>query len=143
MKCPVCKKPVTEKQSQCPNPDCGWEFVAYLTDIPDGEKARYEQKLAAARKAYQEKMVPAYRRETPIPEFQRDPFETGEEFRERITKHPPLFAGTATLVKEKYDIKTGFSPSTFVGEWPSERLAFGAPGHSGPGYGLRDDPRTS
>ncbi len=51
-----------------------------------------------------------YSEKRAVPELKRDPFETVEEFRERIRSHAPVPAGTATLIKEKYDIETGKFP---------------------------------
>ncbi len=51
-----------------------------------------------------------YSEKREVPELKRDPFETVEEFRERIRSHAPVPAGTATLAKEKYNIETGKFP---------------------------------
>jgi len=51
-----------------------------------------------------------YSEETPIPDIRREPFETVEEFQERLSEHKPVPAGKATLIKEKYDIETGRFP---------------------------------
>lgn len=51
-----------------------------------------------------------YSEDTPPADFERDPFETVEEFEARINNHPPVLAGTATLEKAGYDIDTGRFP---------------------------------
>ncbi|MFP4422736.1 MAG: hypothetical protein ACLFRG_19540, partial [Desulfococcaceae bacterium] len=51
-----------------------------------------------------------YLEDVPPPDFERDHFETMEEFESRINNHPPVLAGTGTLEKAGYDIDTGRFP---------------------------------
>jgi len=51
-----------------------------------------------------------YSEKTKVPELERDPFETFEEFKARIMNYPPIPAGKAKLVKEAYSFKIGEFP---------------------------------
>ncbi len=62
---------------------------------------------------------------TPIPDLKRDPFEYPKDFRTRLRKLP-LPAGTAALLKEKYDVVTGIFPITVQWqEWTKPYLTVG------------------
>ncbi len=52
-----------------------------------------------------------YREDTPVPVLDRDPFEYPEEFKARMEGHPPVIAGTAQLLKERYELESGIFPA--------------------------------
>ncbi len=62
------------------------------------DEAQYKAELEKARQAWQ-----AQQRTEP-PELKRDIFEYPEEFKERVEKNGPYLAGTATLLKDQYEV---------------------------------------
>ena len=48
-----------------------------------------------------------YSDKIPVPELNRDPFETFEEFAERINNYPPIPAGKVKLIKKEYSFHIG------------------------------------
>ncbi len=91
-KCPVCEFSVQEEATACPQ--CRWEFLS----MPPKDEAKYKADLEKAQQAYQS------------PNMKRDVFEFREEFRKRLENSGPYSAGTATLLKDKYDIEQGIFP---------------------------------
>lgn len=133
-KCSVCEFIPDENMGFCPR--CSWEFKLWTKGISPEEDTKYQERLKIARRNWQtlqalkkgsdtietsenKKPDPAsgsksagasYSEKTPLPDLRRDPFETVEEFQAKISGHHPVLAGKATLLKEKYDIKTGKFP---------------------------------
>jgi len=67
---------------------------------------------------------------TKAPDLLFDPFETEEEYRLRIQKYGAIKAGTAKLIKEKYDIKTGKFPVEITKEqWVTNNFLFDCHDH--------------
>jgi len=59
-----------------------------------------------------------YSESTKVPKLKRDPFETFEEFQDRIINHPPVPTGKVKLIKEEYSFKIGeFSLEIEWDEW--------------------------
>lgn len=89
-----------------------------LQELEQGKARPAERKTpktdSASPKAGAQSSAPSgesrFSEDTPPPDFERDPFETVEEFEARINNHPPVLAGTGTLVKAGYDIDTGRFP---------------------------------
>ena len=128
MKCPICNTKCNENTKICQT--CAWEFTIWVSDISDEERNLYNNKLKIAQNNWQklkqmEAKLKALEKNTitkpPPPKQQKpsktpksnppdlllDPFETEEEYRLRIRNYGPIKAGTATLIKEKKDVKTG------------------------------------
>jgi len=130
MKCPVCCTICNENTQICQI--CAWEFSIWVSDISDEERNRYNETFKIAQNNWQKfeqmrKKIQALEQNLSItldqPKEQKpvktestktsfllDPFETEEEYRSRIQHYGPVKAGTAKLIKEKYDIKTGRFP---------------------------------
>jgi len=131
MKCPVCNTKCNDNTQICHI--CAWEVSIWISEISDEERNLYNHKLKIAQNNWQklkemEKKLQAIEQnpiiETPQPKQQKtvqpasakppdlllDPFETEDEYRSRIQNYGPVKAGTAKLIKEKYDIKTGKFP---------------------------------
>ncbi|MDW7684994.1 MAG: hypothetical protein SCK29_12870, partial [Bacillota bacterium] len=140
VKCPVCEEnlpdPVLPSCYQC-----GWDFqhditlVSALHEIPEKVRMEYIQRVSIAKRNWNER-IEAIKRQTVPPEqeaeqkpivtveelkwgelLQRDPFETLEEFRQRLESRKqylesrnPYPAGEARLLREEYDIETGRFP---------------------------------
>jgi len=100
--CPICAAPYDEFSDRCKTPNCGWQFISLLSDSP-AERAAYEEKVKQAKEVFQVQQF------NQTPDLIRDPFETNEEFAERLSKRS-WFAGSATLIKSGYDINTGKFP---------------------------------
>lgn len=136
MQCPVCKKNCAKSATFCAR--CAWAFRMYVGEAPPEEDRRLKiarrnwriilthLKSAAkpgkknlsnpsvTKKSNQNIPESKYSPNTPVPALQRDAFETVEAFHERITKHKPVLAGTAKLIKDRYDIDTGYFPLKIV-----------------------------
>ena len=130
MKCPVCCTICNENTQICQI--CAWEFSIWVSDISDEERNRYNETFKIAQNNWQKfeqmrKKIQALEQNLSItldqPKEQKpvktestktsfllDPFETEEEYRSRIQHYGPVKAGTAKLIKEKYDINTGQFP---------------------------------
>ena len=128
MKCPVCNTQCNENTQICQI--CAWEFSIWVSEISDEQRNLYNQKLKIAQNNWQklkqmEKKLQALeqnpvktthqpKKQPPVkpasanpPDLILDPFETEDEYRSRIQNYGAIKAGTAKLIKEKYDIKTG------------------------------------
>ena len=90
MQCPVCNAKCSENDKACQR--CHWEFEIFIS-VPKTIHLQYSDK-------------------TPVPELNRDPFETFEEFADRINHYPPIPAGKVKLIKKDY--------SFYIGEFPVE-----------------------
>jgi len=97
--CPICGATADQNSDHCNTLNCGWQFFDLLSDSPT-EKAAYEAKVKQAKADYVDCQTDIE------PNLVKDVFETDQEFSERLTRRAWL-AGTATLVKEDYDIETG------------------------------------
>jgi len=100
--CPICDAPHDDSTDRCKTPNCGWQFISLLSDSP-AERAAYEEKVKQAKAAFQEQQF------NQTPDLIRDPFETNEEFAERLGNRS-WFAGSGTLIKTGYNINTGKFP---------------------------------
>jgi hypothetical protein len=113
--CPVCGLKQAETATACGG--CGWDFSPML-GTAEQTRALLAKRLEEARAAWRQ------RRYNPelVPELERDPFETPEEFAERLTERQ-WYVGEAELLKADYDIETGRFPLRFksiqvwVGRW--------------------------
>ena len=100
--CPVCGHEQDQEKLECTC--CGWDFSPLL-GTPDQVEARQRERIEQAQIAWRQ------RRYNPelIPELERDPFETTEEFAARLAERP-WYAGDFELRKAEYDIETGRFP---------------------------------
>jgi hypothetical protein len=100
--CPVCGLEQAETAAACGR--CGWDFSPML-GTAEQTRTLLAKRLEEARAAWLQ------RRYNPelVPELERDPFETPEEFAERLAERP-WYVGEAELQKAGYDIKTGRFP---------------------------------
>ena len=100
--CPVCGHEQDQEKLECTC--CGWDFSPLL-GTPEQVEARQRERLDQAQAAWRQ------RRYNPelIPELERDPFETTEEFAARLAERP-WYAGDFELRKAEYDIETGRFP---------------------------------
>ena len=131
MKCPVCNTKCNDNKQFCQI--CAWEFSIWVSEISDEERNLYNQKLKIAQNNWQKLKQMAKKlqalEQNPVKTTQQpknqqpvkpasanpqdlllDPFETEDEYRSRIQNYGAIKAGTAKLIKEKYDIKTGKFP---------------------------------
>jgi len=131
MKCPVCNTKCNDNTQICQI--CAWEFSIWVSEISDEQRNLYNQKLKIAQNNWKklkqmEKKLQALD-QNPVktthqpqkqkavkpasanpPDLLLDPFETEDEYRSRIQNYGAIKAGTAKLIKDKYDIKTGKFP---------------------------------
>ena len=122
--CPVCGHEQEQEESECTR--CGWDFSPLL-GTPERVEALQKERLDKALTAWRQ------RRYNPklIPELERDPFETSEEFNARLAERP-WYLGLGELQKAGYDIETGCFPmgikelrswaTTWIGSASSFRL---------------------
>jgi len=133
MQCPVCNAKCSENDNTCQR--CHWEFEIFISDISEHTQNNYHKKLRIAQENWKKRVylpkkkqmienkpesLPTsqlktnlqYSDKTPVPELKRDPFETFEEFAERINNYPPVPAGKVKLIKKDY--------SFHIGEFPVE-----------------------
>ena len=131
MKCPVCNTKCNDNTQICQI--CAWEFSIWVSEISDEQRNLYNQKLKIARNNWQKlkqmkkklqaleqnpvKTTHQPKKQKPVkpasenpPDLLLDPFETEDEYRSRIQNYGAVKAGTAKLIKEKYDINTGKFP---------------------------------
>ncbi|MDM8554539.1 DUF1566 domain-containing protein [Desulfococcaceae bacterium HSG7] len=109
------------KQEWCWSSDMGSSELAWYVDFDSGSvdvssfddpgyvrlvRAGQWQRMLSSKSEF------LYSANTPVPDLKRDGFETVEEFQKRITdyKPVPVLAGSAELIKDKYDINTGIFP---------------------------------
>ncbi|EIJ42568.1 hypothetical protein BegalDRAFT_1690 [Beggiatoa alba B18LD] len=121
LQCPVCQFENSETATACQQ--CAWQFNFYLNLTPEDE-ATYKAQLLEAQTAWKAQTTtpPASANSQPtattpksptsLPDLTQDVFESEEEFRQRIEQHNPYFAGTATLLREKYDAQKATFPLT-------------------------------
>lgn len=100
--CPVCGHEQDQEMLECIC--CGWDFSPLL-GTPEQVEARQRERLDQAQAAWRQRL---YNPEL-IPELQRDPFETPEEFAARLAERP-WYVGDGELRKAEYDIETGRFP---------------------------------
>lgn len=113
--CPVCGHEQDQEKSECIR--CGWDFSPLL-GTHERVEALHRERLDKAQAAWRQ------RRYNPdlIPELERDPFETPEEFAARLAERP-WYLGVGELRKAEYDIETGRfplvirSPQTWARPW--------------------------
>ena len=100
--CPVCGHEQDQEMLECTC--CGWDF-SLLLGTPEQVEARQRERLDQAQAAWRQ------RRYNPelIPELERDPFETSEEFATRLAERL-WYVGEGELLKAEYDIETGRFP---------------------------------
>jgi len=134
MQCPVCKAKCSENDNTCQR--CHWEFEIFISDISEHTQNDYHKKLSIAQEKWKkrvsliqkkgnvEKKAPTepkaqvisnklpHSDKTPVPELNRDPFETFEEFADRINNSPPVPSGKVKLIKKDF--------SFYIGEFPVE-----------------------
>jgi hypothetical protein len=132
MQCPVCNAKCSENDNTCQR--CHWEFEIFITDISEDAKNASHKKLRIAQQKWKKRVLLAkkkkkeqmianqpkssapktnhhlYSDKTPVPELNRDPFETFEEFAERINNYPPIPAGKMKLIKKDYSFHIGEFP---------------------------------
>jgi formylglycine-generating enzyme required for sulfatase activity len=131
MKCPVCNTQCNENTQICQI--CAWEFSIWVSEISDEQRNLYNQKLKIAQNNWKKlkqmekklqdleqnpvKTTDQAKKQKPLkpasenpPDLLLDPFETEDEYRSRIQNYGAIKAGTAKLIKEKYDINTGKFP---------------------------------
>ena len=102
MQCPVCNAKCSENDNTCQR--CHWEFEIFISDISEHAKKDYHQKLRIAQEKWNKHISLGskkdniakkasteptsqlkskhldYSDQTPVPELNRDPFETFDEF---------------------------------------------------------------
>jgi len=132
MRCPVCNATCAENDNTCQR--CHWEFEIFISDISEHTKNAKHKKLRIAQQKWKKRVLLAkkkkkeqmvanqpqssapktnhhqYSDKTPVPELNRDPFETFEEFAERINNYPPIPAGKVKLIKKDYSFHIGEFP---------------------------------
>ena len=132
--CPVCQSKQENEKPFCM--ECGWEFKIWLGDISKKERLLYEERLTIFKRNWERLTGPGarkgmgnnttsagsntaqYNETTPIPELERDSFETHDEFRERIEQHKPVCMGTAQFSHKSYDIESStFSFTLSIKDW--------------------------
>ena len=111
--CPVCDTNVAEELRKCSV--CKWTFSINWGEPSQKEQAEYAARVAKARTEYVTKKS-EFCAETPIPLLVRDPFETPEEFEQRLIAYPPILAGHGDLLREQYDIINCLFPVIFTSE---------------------------
>ncbi len=96
--CPVCGHEQERGTPDCTR--CGWDFSPLL-GTPEQVEVLLQVRLDQARTTWRQ------RRYDPdlIPELERDPFETPDEFTVRLTERP-WYVGEGELLKAEYDIET-------------------------------------
>ncbi|MDM8554538.1 DUF1566 domain-containing protein [Desulfococcaceae bacterium HSG7] len=108
-------------QEWCWSSDKGSSELAWYVDFKDGfvdvssfDDPGYVRLVLAGQwqRMLSGKSESSYSQDTPVPDLKRDAFETVEEFQKRIAdyKPVPVLAGSAELIKDKYDINTGIFP---------------------------------
>ncbi|WP_157817491.1 hypothetical protein [Candidatus Thiodictyon syntrophicum] len=96
--CPVCEHEQDHTRADCAR--CGWDFSPLL-GTSEQVRAVLSRRLDEARTAWRQ------RRCNPelVPELERDPFETPEEFAARLSERP-WYVGDGELQKSGYDLAT-------------------------------------
>ena len=120
--CPVCGFEQDRGTPDCTR--CGWDFSPLL-GAPEQVVALLRKRLDQARTAWWQ------RRYDPdlVPELERDPFETPDEFAARLTERL-WYVGEGELLKAGYDIETGLfplgirSPKTWATPWVDPSLSY-------------------
>lgn len=107
--CPVCSTRLDEFSEYCTLPGCGWHFFNLLSDS-SAEIDAYNKILTEAKDRFVEQ-----NQLKSLPEIAQDPFETDEEYAQRLSNQF-WYAGTATLFKKLYNIDTGTFPLTIKWE---------------------------
>ena len=122
MICPICEIENGENPQYCSN--CGWEFVYFLSKPNEMELENYKLKVEIAKLKYENKQSTNQKpkvkknivssKETLdteildiIPQdLEKSPFETDEEYQERLLNLPPLFKIATYSLKDKdYNLK--------------------------------------
>ena len=100
--CPVCGHEQDKENWECIW--CGWDFSPLL-GTPEQVEALQRERLTQAQAAWRQ------RRYNPelIPELERDPFETPEEFAARLAERL-WYVGVGELRKAEFNIETGQFP---------------------------------
>ena len=136
MNCPVCNTQCSENSRACGQ--CHWEIEIYISGISTQTKNSFHQRLKVAQEKWKQQILLKeknnkkniaresksritqqkktndllYSENTTVPDLNRDPFETFEEFDERINNSPPVPAGKVKLIKKDF--------SVYIGEFPVE-----------------------
>ena len=124
MICPICEIENGENPQYCSN--CGWEFVYFLSKPNEMELENYKLKVEIAKLKYENKQStnqkPKVKKnivssketlDTEIldimpQDLEKSPFETDEEYQERLLNLPPLFKIATYSLKDKdYNLKEG------------------------------------
>jgi len=130
--CPVCEKnDISERETFCSQ--CRWKFIFWATSPSSAEQEKYDKRIGVARKRWlltqkMQKIKRAgsfqsepekiqlkreqnkYEISREVPDFERDVFETLDEYQKRLEISLPVACGDAELIRDKYDIGSGRFP---------------------------------
>ena len=114
--CPVCGLEQADTMPACGR--CGWDFSPML-GTAEQTRALLAKRVDEARAAWRQRL---YNPDL-VPELERDPFETADEFAARLAARL-WYAGEGELQKASYDIQTSRFPLCFksVATWAERWL---------------------